>query len=469
MNEVTQSRWKVGARLVGGAVLAGAVAATVVMATGVSWPTHEREPLSLEVVPAPADAVVVCPGPLLALGRDTTQAALLSVAAQARLVTGSAPADALVESVTLAAPDVAEGVGPASFAAAPTQGARVDLAAASGATASASDIQGFAAAACRPPLMESWLVGGSGATGAADMIVLSNPGTVAATVQLTVYGASGEQRPPGGAGIIVAAGSQRVIPLAGVALGESSPVVRVTAEGSPVLATLQTSIIRTLTPGGVDQVDAIAVPTTNPVIPAIVVTDSAIDAASQGVTTVLRMLAPTAEGTAVVTVTRYIDSAPVIEELTVPLALGVPTEVDLAGLSSGAHTVHVSADVAVAAAAWTTTGFGEGADFTWAAAAPGISVPTGFSVAEGPTPRLTVTNTSDTDAVITLDLAGQVQELTIPAHGGIQQALTHGGFYVIDPGTSSVLAAITYSGTRALSGYAIWPADTVTAAITVYP
>ena len=37
-------------------------------------------------------------------------------------------------------------------------------------------------------------------------------------------------------------------------MGEETPVVRVSAVGAPIHASLQASIIRTLTPGGVDQV-----------------------------------------------------------------------------------------------------------------------------------------------------------------------------------------------------------------------
>ncbi|HCU77031.1 MAG TPA: large extracellular alpha-helical protein, partial [Microbacterium sp.] len=54
---------------------------------------------------------------------------------------------------------------------------------------------------------------------------LSNPGEVAATVTLTVYGAGGAEVPPGGGDIVVRPGAQRIIPLAGLALGEESPVV----------------------------------------------------------------------------------------------------------------------------------------------------------------------------------------------------------------------------------------------------
>ncbi|WP_448887346.1 DUF5719 family protein, partial [Enterobacter hormaechei] len=109
------------------------------------------------------------------------------------------------------------------------------------------------ASACRPPLAESWLVAGASTTGANDLVVLANPGDVAATVQLSVYGANGVSTPPSGAGLVVPARGQRVVPLAGLLLGEASPVVRIVATGAPVQAYLQASLTRTLLPGGSDQ------------------------------------------------------------------------------------------------------------------------------------------------------------------------------------------------------------------------
>ena len=72
--------------------------------------------------------------------------------------------------------------------------------------------------------------------------------------------------PPGGAGVVVPPRSQGVVPLAGLAIGEERPVVRVQATGAPVQASLQSSITRTLTAGGVDQVGALAQPATDAAI-----------------------------------------------------------------------------------------------------------------------------------------------------------------------------------------------------------
>ena len=110
--------------------------------------------------------------------------------------------------------------------------------------------------------------------------------------------------PPSGTGIVVPAGAQRVLPLAGLALGEQSPVIRVTSAEAPVQAALQASITRTLVPGGVDQVGATSAPSESQVIPAFSVTTRPGDAGASDTTTLLRLLAPSAGAEASVTVSR---------------------------------------------------------------------------------------------------------------------------------------------------------------------
>ena len=74
-----------------------------------------------------------------------------------------------------------------------------------------------------------------------------------------------------GKGIVVAAGTQRVVPLSALALGEENPIVRVTAAQAPVQASLQSSLTRVLAPIGVDQSAAVGAPDTTLVIPGVAV------------------------------------------------------------------------------------------------------------------------------------------------------------------------------------------------------
>jgi hypothetical protein len=464
-------RWATtSARLLVGTLVSIVAVIAVVTAVSVSWPTLSRQPLSISALPAPAASVVVCDGGLLSIGRDAADAGALGLVTSQSVTSGVGDEAPAPDEQHLEMPQVTDGVGPSAFTAQPQGRDRVDVAAAGSATVAADDLSGFAASACRPPLLESWLVGGSGSTGAADLVVLSNPGTVPATVQLTVFGATGAQSPPGGADLIVAPGSQRVVPLAGVALDESSPVVRVSAVGAPVHASLQTSITRTLTPGGVDQVGAIPQPDQTQTITGVTVTaapgaDGASDAA-----TVLRMLSPTADATVTVTVTADGRDDPALDAQELALVAGQPAELALPGLAAGSYTIQVDADAPVVAAVWQATGFAEGDDFAWYTPSPDVTEPSLFAVPSGPPATLTVVNPADEATTVTLTGAngGDTEEITVPAHGTASVGLSSRTVYRLEP-VAPIRAALSLTGDGALAGVPVWSADAAAPEIIVYP
>ena len=138
------------------------------------------------MTPLPGDTVLVCNGDLRAVGRDPSNPLeMVSAATPALTVEGSSGRP---ESSPLPAKDLADG-GAALRLVGIVDGRQAPLL---GATESASlaeaDLSGLAAAPCRPPSIESWLVGGTVATGTEDLIVLTNPGVVPSTVSLGVYG-----------------------------------------------------------------------------------------------------------------------------------------------------------------------------------------------------------------------------------------------------------------------------------------
>lgn len=472
MSDRRTFRWATtSARLLAGTLVS--VGAVVAVATAVSlpWPTFARSPAEVSVVPAAEASVLVCDGPILAIGRQADDASAVSVVARQALTTGSSADAAPPEERTLEAPALDGEPGPSVLTAPPQDSARVDVAAAGAAYAAADDIAGYAASACRPPLLESWLVGGSATTGAADLVLLSNPGSVPAFVQITAYGSTGEQAPPGGADIVVPAGTQRVIPLAGLQLGEENPVLRVSATGAPVHASLQTSITRTLVPGGVDQVGAIAVPTTSQVIPGVAVTAEPGALGASNAATVVRVLAPSADGEATVTVRAVGDIAPVLEPTTVPLTAGVPTEIDLGGLGIGRYVVEVSADQPVVSAVWQTTGFGRLSDFAWYIPSPTVDLPSLFATPTGPVPVLTLANpgAEAIDVVVSAPDGSDEVVTTVPPAGTATVRIRPRDVYLLDPGGAEVLAAVSLTGDSALAGYPVWPADAASPSIDVYP
>jgi hypothetical protein len=465
-------RWATtSTRLLAGTVVSAAAVVAVVTAVTLPWPTVAREPAEITAQPAPAASVVACDGPILTVGRDVTQVEAVSVVAEQRVTSGVGEGAAPPEEAVIALDGQEPESGPRVFTAPPEDRQRVDVAAAGSAIVSADDLAGFAASACRPPLLESWLVGGSGETGAADLVLLSNPGVVPATVQLTVFGATGAQTPPGGTDVVIAPGTQRVIPLAGLGLGEASPVVRVTAAGAPVHASLQASITRTLTPGGVDQVGAIPEPLADQTITGIAVTRTPGAEGASDVATVLRMLAPSTATTASITVTPVGREEPALDPEDVPLVAGQPVEVDLGGLPVGSYTVRVEADEPFVAAVWQATGFDEGDDFAWYTPSPVVTVPSLFATPSGPPPALTLVNPDDepVDVSVTSDDGSYRLEVSVPANGSMTARLSPRTVYVLDPGAGRIRAGLSLTGDGALAGMPVWPADAAAPDIVVYP
>lgn len=451
-----------------GAVVGLAVAAVVAAGAVVDWPTAERDPLSLTTRPQPATSVLACSGPILAAGRDAEDAAALEVAAAPDVVTGTAAGSPEAVDGETTSVDVSGEPTARSVTAEPIDRVRTDLAAAQSAVADADDLVGFAASSCAPPAMESWLVGGSGATGAADLIVLTNPGQVAAQVDLTVFGATGRVTPDAGAGLLVPAGQQRVIPLASVALAESNPVVLVSSTQAPVDAVLQTSLTRTLVPVGLDVVGATGLPTTSQTVPAF----SVVGGSDEPSDTSVRLLAPSDATTATVTITSLGGRSAAASFPDLALEAGVPAEVDLESLPEGRYRVEVAADAPVVTAVHAATGAGAGSDFAWYGSADDISVPTLLAVAEGPEPQLALVNPGDDEvAAVLTDGAGggDPREVRVPGGGSVSVDLRAGELYHLDPAGGTLRAGVTFTSPQGIAGYAVVPADAAAAPIEVRP
>jgi hypothetical protein len=472
MSDLPRFRWATtGTRLVLGTATAVLAVVGVVVGVNVPWPTVERSPASVDVTAPPALSALACVGDVVVQGRDLVDPSALTVAALQSVVAGAAAPAPAPAALLLAAPEVIGTAGPEAFVSEPVGEERSVLAGAGSAVVSDDDLAGLAASACRPPLMESWLVAGSAVTGASDFIVLANPGTVAATVQLTVFAASGPVVPPGAEEIVVAAASQRIVPLAGLALGEDSPVVRVSATGGPVQASVQASLTRTLTPGGVDQVGPVVAPTTIQTIPGVEVTSEPGDVAASGDATVVRILSPSADASATVTARAVGSREPAVAPVTVPLVQGVPTEVDLGGLPVGTYVVEVASDAPVVAAAWQTTGFDEGADFAWHTSAPLAEGSMLLATAPDGRPVLTVVNPSDEDALVTVTAeSGSGSETrTIASGQSAQIPLSPLTVYTLGVEGAAVHAAVSLSAAAGIAGYPVWPTDAATPVLTVYP
>ncbi|WP_261166062.1 DUF5719 family protein [Microbacterium sp. Marseille-Q6965] len=451
-------------RSAAGLVVSGAAVLAVVAGALAPWPTLAGSAASLEVEPAPSEAVLACEGPVLALGRDVTAATSIGIAAPAAVTAGRASGGE-PSAQGLAQPDVAGEEAPSRVVQAPEGRTLEPIAAGSSASVDEEDIAGFAASACRPPQLESWIVGGETSVGEADILLISNPGATSATVQLTVYGATDPVVPPGFEALPIPAGTQRAIPLAGIAGGEAAPVVRVTATGAPVRAALQSSLVRTLDPVGLDRQGAVTADARQR-FPGVVVTEAGNEA--EGASTALVRVMSRGAASAVITAIPAGETEAAVEPVSVALEPDRPVAVDLGELPEGRYEVTVAGDGPLVSAVWQTTGFGPGTDFAWQTPSPELTAATLVAVPAGPGARLHVSSDEGATVVVT-DRSGAARELAVPAGSSGSLPLDDGEVYTVDPGGSPVHAAVGYAGGAALAFIPVWPDPASPAPVTVYP
>jgi hypothetical protein len=241
-------------------------------------------------------------------------------------------------------------------------------------TATDGDLQGLAAAGCQAPSNDLWLVGANTSLGRTAVLNLSNASSTPATVSLDLYGAEGQIQAPGSRGLLVAPGTTRSIVLAGLAPGQAKLSIHARSAGGPVTAVVQQSVLRGLTPGGVDFIVPGAAPATRQVMSGLDIQDPASAkalTAKQGFADAAAALQIAGPGPAdaVVEIKLYgRDGQKALPGGGVVTAKGGSvTEVSLAGVPAGQYTVAASSDVSFAAAARVTRGLkSDGAtDFAW--------------------------------------------------------------------------------------------------------
>lgn len=443
-----------GARLLAGAVIAIGCVAAVTAAVALPWPEIGATPAQKSVTPAAGDTTLVCSGDFRAVGRNSQDASQQFSAGTPDLtVDGNGPR----EDSTLDAPELGDEGGPKRFVGSAEEGGTALLAAAESMTLAADDLSGLAASACREARTESWLVGGSLETGTSDLVILSNPGDVTANVTLTVFGLEESSST-----VLVPAGTQQSVPLASIAAGAQSPVVRVTAEGAPVRAMLQSSLVRTLDPSGVDLQDTAGAPSDRIGFSGVQVLDTSDDTAL----TVLRLMATEQATEAHVTVR---DDGDVVKEMTAPLEAAAPTEISLEDLDPGVYSVEVDAGASVVGAVRQTTGPGAKSDFAWMTASPDIRGDVLAAIPDGPRPRLHIVNPDDAEATVSLTLSsGKGDEISIPAGGDAVVDVRPDTVYTVSS-EQTIRVAVMLRGKNQLAGWPIWPGAAAQDPILVYP
>lgn len=267
--------------------------------------------------------------------------------------------------------------GPTVLSADPLDNQQTSAAGAMKFSATDGDLQGTAAANCLRPSNDQWLAGASTTVGRTSVLVLTNASSTPATVNLELFGKAGRIQAPGSRGLLVAPGTSRSVVLAGLAPGEPQLSVHVRSAGGPVSALIQQSVLRGLTPGGVDFIAPGAAPAVRQVMTGVDIQDPAGLAQLTGkpgyedAGAALQLTVP-GPSDAVVEVTLYgRDGQKALPSGGVVTAkAGAVTEVSLAGVPAGQYTVAASSDVSFVAATRVTRGLQENqpSDVAWAAA-----------------------------------------------------------------------------------------------------
>lgn len=125
-------------------------------------------------------------------------------------------------------------------------------------TADDGDLRGLAAANCHSPGTDFWLLGASTTAGSSSVLRLVNPSQTPVTVNVDLHGQGGPVRSAGSRGLLVRPGESREVVLAGLAAQQEDLAVRIRSTGGAVGATIQQSVLRGLTPGGVELIQRAA-------------------------------------------------------------------------------------------------------------------------------------------------------------------------------------------------------------------
>ncbi|WKK71808.1 DUF5719 family protein [Rathayibacter oskolensis] len=451
-------------RATAGAAGLAIAAAAVVLPQVLPLPEVSRAAEGVVVSPVAADGALVCTGDLIDAGEPEE---LRSFGGSATAVW---PSDSVSGSTALTEADVADpgsGIDGLSVPAEsdPTPGGVTTQSIAN------ESVSGLSAHGCAEPTADSWIVAGSTDVGRTSVLVLANASEVAATVDLTLYGEQGLVSATGATGVVVPAGAVRTLPLAGLAPDVVQPVVRVTARGGEIAASLQSTAISGLTPEGVETSSPSAGPSTVTVVSGFTVAsppaDTASDDGSGGAgAPVLRILAPgDADSTVSIEVANE-DPSGLGTSTQVVVAAGRVGEVPLTGLADGSYRVTLSSDQPVVAAGRSTSTGSAGTDFAWFASGTSTSVPFGVGNTGEAGARLHLANASDSSASVVIESASGSRTLEIGPYAAASTEL--GTDSVVVSSDQPVQASVSIANEGRIASYPVVPPGPLSSPVTVY-
>ena len=468
---------RIGIRAAGGLVGVAVAVVAVAGATLLPLPDFAIGAPSQTVTPVPADQQRVCPGPLLQLAADAGAATRPSAVGEPSFATDADGADVRTRPLKVDADTTSSDQAPRLATVTTPQGSTAPplVGGAQTQNAAAPDLGGFAAAACAEPSADTWLAAGSTALGQTSLVLLSNPSEVDATADLTIYSETGQVSAPGAAGILVPAGSQKVVPLAGLAPSAAAPVVHVRTSGGQIVASLQQSYEQGIQPRGAELAGATGAPARQQIIPGVTIASlAAIESAqsAEGVGVdypVVRILVP-GDADAQVTVGAVGETGTAAgNSYATTVKAGTVAEVPLEHLKDGGYTVTINSSVPVVAAARTSVIGAKLRDFAWFSSAQPLQKRQLAVVPTGAPAILHVANGGDADRAVTIEplSGGAPIKLTVPAEGGANVKLPAASYTIV--GADGLRASVSFAADGQNSSFALTPPGPLAAPITVYP
>ncbi|GGF01056.1 DUF5719 family protein [Mycetocola zhadangensis] len=463
---------KTSGRLIAGIVGVGIAGASVFAVGTFELPRVTAAVPSAVVTPTAADQARVCAGPLVQLAGDGSSNASSFGAAELTVGSESEPTqtplvapnnlagDAFGSPIVVSEPSATDATTAPLLAAAQSQSAAL------------GDLSGFAASACAEPSAESWLVGGSTDVGRTSVLALTNPTRSDAIVDIAIFGEGGAVDAPGSQGIIVKAGEQKLLSLAAFAPNLITPVVHVTSRGGQVAAVIQHSVVRGLTPHGVEYVAPTAPAANEQFLSGIVIAPNAPVVSDEDYddnNPALRMIAPGTEPADVTVSFTSEQGGESPQPLEFALEAGIATEISLRDLPVGSYTVEVSSTQPVVAGARTSVAVGESSDLAWFQASTALPEAVMVAVPAGETPVLHLANPERRALTVELEpSAGETITAKIPAGTSVALPVAGGASYQIS-GAEGAIAQLSVQSATGISAFAVQPANPSATPVTVYP
>ena len=340
-------------------------------------------------------------------------------------------------------------------------------------TADTKDLRGLVTTSCPAEGDDLWLIGGGGAPGRQERLVLANSGANEVSVDVVVHGEKGPVVAPNGRGVVVPGRGRTAVLLDAIAAGEAAPAVHVTVRGGAVTAILSDVWLDGSVAAGAE--------TTTPVVPSTKQVMPGVRLSQPGFVRVA--VAGQAQAVVSVRVVTPSGAAPLPGGGVTRVAGGSTLDIPLADLPAGTYAVEAVADVPIVAAAFTQVRSGsDPGDFAWSVATPALAGLAGVPfVALGPDAGRALdllSSGADSEVVIWSGDPAQAprRAVTLPADRVVSVELpaSEGGVWLQRTGGSGEVhgAVVSTTGTDAARLISVMPlGDTVTASTTraTYP